>query len=29
VDQAALDDIAVTSKARNAARGIDEGRSLA
>lgn len=29
VDQANLDDIAVTSKARNAARGVDEGRSLA
>jgi flagellar protein FliJ len=29
VDQAALDEIAVTSKARNAARGADEGRSLA
>ncbi|MFI6075149.1 flagellar export protein FliJ [Actinoplanes sp. NPDC051343] len=28
-DQANLDDIAVTSKARNAARGVDEGRSLA
>jgi len=29
VDQANLDDIAVTSKARNAARGVDESRSLA
>jgi flagellar export protein FliJ len=29
VDQANLDDIAVTSKARNAARGDDEGRSRA
>ena len=29
VDQANLDDIAVTSKARNAARGVGEGRSLA
>jgi flagellar FliJ protein len=29
VDQANVDEIAITSKARNAARGIDEGRSLA
>jgi flagellar FliJ protein len=29
VDQANLDELAITSKARNVARGIDEGRSLA
>ena len=29
VDQANVDEISITSKARNAARGIDEGRSLA
>jgi flagellar biosynthesis chaperone FliJ len=29
VDQANLDDIAVTSKARNAARGLEDGRNLA